>query len=92
MLVGRGQRGDAGALDVLAFKSPTTPTVLVDEFELLSRHAGEAAWWPDYAAVGDDRLLMVELKGERGSHTPGQCERYLDLARHHHLQRSVDLL
>ncbi len=80
------------SLDVLAFGSPTTPTVLVDEFELPSRHAGERAGWPDYAAVGDDRLLMVELKAERASHTPGQCERYLDLARHHHPRRSVDLI
>ncbi len=35
---------------------------------------------------------MVELKAERGSHTPRQCERYLDLARHHHPQRLVDLI
>lgn len=80
------------SLDVRAFASPSTPTVLVDELELPSRHAGERAGWPDDAAVGDDRLLMIELKAERGSHTPGQCERYLDLARHHHPQRSVDLV
>jgi hypothetical protein len=87
----RGARFLAG-LDQLTFGTATAFDRLVDEFELPARHADEAAGWPDYAALTDERVLLVELKAEKGSHRPGQCERYLELARHHHPQRDADIV
>ncbi|KQV19271.1 hypothetical protein ASE03_00510 [Kitasatospora sp. Root187] len=88
----RGRRFVA-LLDAAAFGEVRPgPVRLVDEFELPSRDGAERAGWPDFALLWDDRILLIELKAEPGSHSPGQCERYLSLARHHHPGRQVDLL
>ncbi|MFC4465752.1 hypothetical protein ACFPH6_14665 [Streptomyces xiangluensis] len=80
-------------LDAAAFGTPhPEPARLVDEFELPGRHVEERAGSPDFAVLWSDRMLLVELKAERSSHTPGQCERYLDLARHHYPHCQVDLI
>ncbi|HVV76397.1 MAG TPA: hypothetical protein VHC43_10205 [Mycobacteriales bacterium] len=81
-------------LDALSFgdhqRGRGTP-VFVDEFELPARHADELAGWPDYAVLWEDRLWIIELKTEVGSHRAGQIEHYLDLAAHHHPACHVDL-
>ncbi|MFE9651295.1 hypothetical protein ACFYO0_45940 [Streptomyces sp. NPDC006365] len=80
-------------LDAAAFGTPhPEPARLVDEFELPGRHVDERAGSPDFAVLCSDRMLLIELKAERGSHTPGQCERYLDLARHHYSHHQIDLI
>ena len=81
-------------LDALAFgdhlRGSGTP-VFIDEFELKARHLEEDAGWPDYAVLWDDRLWIIELKTEVGSHRPGQIEHYLDLGAHHHAACHLDL-
>ncbi|MGW0631788.1 hypothetical protein [Streptomyces sp. NPDC002758] len=82
-----------GQLDAAAYGAAYPgAALLVDEFELPGRHAEERAGWPDFAVLWEDRVLLVELKAEIASHTPGQCERYLALGRHHHPRRRVDLV
>ena len=38
-----------------------------------------------------DRLWIIELKTERGSHRSGQVESYFELGRHHYPDFRVDL-
>lgn len=66
--------------------------VFIDEFELPRRHDDEKSGWPDQAVVSHDHLVLIELKTEVRSHRPGQLDHYLDLAAHHYLDRSIDLL
>jgi hypothetical protein len=81
------------ALDNLAFGAHHTgPFEFVDEFELRGRTETEKDGWPDQAVVWADRVLLIELKTERGSHRPGQCETYLELGRHHYPAKPVDLI
>ncbi len=44
------------SVDVLEFGSPTTPTVLVDEFELPSRDAGERAGSPAHLPASETMM------------------------------------
>lgn len=81
-------------LDELAFgRRHDGDPLFVDELELLKR-AGvdpkDAS--PDQAVLWDDRLLIIEMKTEKASHQPGQCEWYLDLGVHRHPGRRVDLI
>lgn len=46
--------------------------VFVDEFELPPRVESEQGGYPDWAVIFPDRLWLIELKTERGSHRPGQ--------------------
>ena len=70
-------------LHVLVFgEDPGSPCdVFVDEFELPRRHDAERSGWPDWAVLWPDRVWMVELKTEAGSHRPDQLPHYLDLGR-----------
>ncbi len=80
-------------LHVLVFgEDPDSPCdVFVDEFELPRRHETERAGWPDWAVLWPDRLWMIELKTEAGSHRPGQLPHYLDLGAHHYPDSAIDL-
>jgi hypothetical protein len=62
----------------------------VDEFELAARTEEEKGAYPDYALLWEDRVWIVELKTERGSHRPAQIPYYFELARHHHPGVPID--
>jgi hypothetical protein len=75
-----------------ASSTPQVPPLFVDELELPRRTDSEPSGWPDYGIVWPERLFIVELKTERRSHRPAQIPYYLELARHWHSERHVDLL
>jgi hypothetical protein len=72
--------------------TPSQAPVFIDEFELPARHDGERAGWPDHAVDWPERLFLIELKTERGSHRRYQVPHYLELAAHHHPERTIELL
>ena len=74
--------GDAGELTDAAF---------VDELDLPARPGDARGCAPDYAVITPDRLWMIELKTERGSHRSDQVPAYFELARHHHPKVRLDL-
>lgn len=74
--------GDAGS-----WKAP----VFIDEFDLPRRHADEQGSAPDWAVRDENRLWLIELKTERGSHRPTQLPAYFDLGQHHHPTHRIDL-
>jgi hypothetical protein len=81
------------ALDLLSFSTAswaTTPT-FIDEITMPKRHDDELSASPDWTLVFDDRVWMIELKTERGSHRASQIPHYLDLASHHYPGRAVDV-
>lgn len=80
-------------LDELSFGESrcAEPIVFVDELELVPRHAAERGGAPDYALLWPDRVWMVELKTERGSHRPDQLPSYFRLAVHHYPDADVDI-
>lgn len=63
----------------------------VDEFELPARADGEKGGAPDYAVLWTDRVWMIELKTEGGSHQAAQVPGYFELARHHHPECDIAL-
>jgi hypothetical protein len=65
--------------------------IFIDEFDLPRRHDLESSSAPDWALLDSDRLWIIELKTERGSHRPAQLPAYFDLARHHHPELTLDL-
>lgn len=81
------------ALDELSFGAADVPdsATFVDELDLPRRHEDEPGCAPDYGVLTTDRLWIVELKTERGSHRPGQVESYFELGRHHHPELRIDL-
>lgn len=81
------------ALDELCFGSADIeePLVFVDEFELPPRHDDEKGGAPDYAVLTGNRIWLIELKTERGSHRKGQLAGYDELTRHHHPGVRVDM-
>jgi len=54
----------------------------VEEFELRDGDVNGPAGWPDFAILGDELLVLIELKTEVRSHQLGQRRRYLELAEH----------
>jgi hypothetical protein len=80
-------------LHVLVFgEDPGAPCdVFVDEFELPRRQETERSGWPDWAVLWPDRVWMIELKTEAGSHRPDQLPHYLDLGAHHYPHAAIDL-
>jgi hypothetical protein len=71
---------------------PGGDLLFVDEFELPPPTDGEKGGAPDYAVIWPDRLWLIELKTEKGSHRPTQIPSYFRLARHHHPTLQIDLL
>lgn len=71
---------------------PGDAAVFVDEFELPPRHDAEKGGAPDYAVLWDDRLWLIELKTEKGSHRADQIPGYFELAHHHYQGAQIDLL
>lgn len=80
-------------LDELSFGQSRCPDpiVFVDELELAPRHTDERGGAPDYALLWPDRVWMVELKTERGSHRPDQLPSYFRLGAHHHPGADLDI-
>lgn len=70
---------------------PGDRLLFVDEFELAGRHEAEVGGAPDYTVLWADRLWLIELKTEKGSHRAGQIPGYFALARHHYPQAAIDL-
>lgn len=81
------------ALDELSFGAAHVPdgAELVDELDLPRRHDDEPGCAPDYGVLTPDRLWIIELKTERGSHRSGQVQSYFELGRHHHPELRIDL-
>ena len=70
---------------------PGDEFVFVDEFSLPARTSDEKGGYPDYALLWDDRVWIVELKTEAGSHRADQIPMYFAFARHHHPRCAIDL-
>ena len=81
------------ALDELSFGAADVPdsATFVDELDLPRRTEEEPGCAPDYGVLTQDRLWIIELKTERGSHRSGQVESYFELGRHHHPELRIDL-
>ena len=81
------------ALDSLSFGSSelTEDAVFVDELDLPARSVDEPGCAPDYAVFAGDRLWIIELKTERGSHRRGQIPAYFELGGHHYPNLRIDL-
>ena len=80
-------------LDELSFGTAQSgdAEVFVDELELAPRDAAGRGGAPDWAVLWPDRLWLIELKTERGSHRRGQLPGYFDLGGHHFPDASVDI-
>lgn len=81
------------ALDLISFGTTrweTTP-IFVDEITMPKRHDDELSASPDWTLLFGDRVWMIELKTERGSHRANQLPHYLDLASHHYPGRTIDV-
>lgn len=70
---------------------PGDDLVFVDEFSLPARTSDERGCFPDYALLWDERVWIIELKTEAGSHRADQIPSYFAFARHHHPDCSIDL-
>lgn len=71
---------------------PGASPLFVDEFEMLPERDEERWGAPDYALLWEDRIWIIELKSERGSHRADQIPSYFRLAHHHFPAAAVDLL
>lgn len=71
---------------------PGDEVIFVDEFEMLPERDDERGGAPDYALLWADRIWLIELKSERGSHRADQIPTYFRLAHHHFPSASVDVL
>lgn len=71
---------------------PGDGVIFVDEFEMLPERDDERGGAPDYALLWDDRIWLIELKSERGSHRAEQIPTYFRLAHHHFPAAAVDVL
>lgn len=79
-------------LDGLCFGQPGQPAeVFVDELDLPRRHEDEKGGAPDLAVLWDDRLWLIELKTEPGSHRRNQLPSYFELGAHHFPGARLDI-
>lgn len=80
-------------LEMLSFgdAGPWAAPAFIDEFDLPRRHADEKGSAPDWAVRDENRLWLIELKTEPGSHRPTQLPAYFELGRHHHPTHRIDL-
>lgn len=81
------------ALDELSFGVADVPdtAMFVDGLDLPRRHEDEPGCAPDLGVLTPDRLWIIELETERGSHRSGQVESYFELGRHHYPELRIDL-
>jgi hypothetical protein len=68
-----------------------SPVVFVDEYLLPKLQDDAANGWPDWAVLSADRVRIIELKTEAGSHRAEQLPYYLRLAAAAHPDCSLDL-
>ena len=88
-------RGDAflKRLYEWVYQEPLTgPLIFIDEFDLAAIEPDGKNGAPDYAVLVPDRLWIIELKTEAGSHRKDQMPYYEQLARHHYPDKQLDLL
>lgn len=80
-------------LDELSFGEATPPDaeVFVDELELRPRVESERGGAPDWAVLWPERLWLIELKTEKGSHRREQLPYYFELGAHHFPAMPVDI-
>lgn len=62
------------------------------EFKLVKLPEDKENGWPDLAFTWQDRLLILELKTEAGSHRDGQIDWYMRIAAHNHSDKRIDLV
>lgn len=74
-----------------ASRPVVAPNHFVDEYLLPKLDEGAANGWPDWAVLWDDRVWIIELKTEAGSHRADQLPYYLRLAAAAHPRCSIDL-
>lgn len=67
------------------------PNAFVDEYLLPKVEESSANGWPDWAVLWTDRVWVIELKTEPGSHRADQLPYYLRLAAAAHPNSRVDL-
>lgn len=67
------------------------PYEFVDELDLGKRPEDLTGSAPDWAVFTSDRLWIIELKTERGSHRDAQVPTYVATGRHYHPDLQVDL-
>jgi hypothetical protein len=81
------------ALEELSFETADawSDPHFADELDLPRRHDDEPGSAPDWAVLDGQRLWMIELKTEPGSHRRGQLPTYYELGRHHYPQHRIDL-
>ena len=84
-------------LDKLAYGDATDPQgrvepdTFVDEYLLPKLEASAQNGWPDWAVLWPDRVWIIELKTEAGSHRDDQLPYYLLLSAAAHPGCTVDL-
>lgn len=78
--------------EVLFGEEWETPEEFYWEYKLPKRPDDKETGWPDFAALWTDRVLMIELRTEVGTHRDAQVEWYLQLAAHNYQGRAVDLI
>lgn len=80
-------------LDELSFGEAlcTAPYDFVDELDLGKRPTDLKGSAPDWAVFTDDRVWIIELKTERGSHRDAQVPTYVATGQHYYPDRHVDL-
>lgn len=86
-----GLLDDLAHRDSIAVGTREPATQFVDEYLLPRLDESAANGWPDWAVLWDDRVWIIELKTEAGSHRADQLPYYLTLAAAAHAQCSLDL-
>ena len=77
--------------DELNGRAVPDPDVFVDEYLLPKVEESAMNGWPDWAGLWPDRVWVIELKSEPGSHRADQLPYYLRLAAAAHPSCRVDL-
>jgi hypothetical protein len=81
------------AVNSALFGEPCAPPEeLYEEFRLSKRPEDRENGWPDIAALWPERILLLELKTEAGSHRDGQVDWYLELGAYNYPSRQIDLI
>ncbi|WP_156969739.1 hypothetical protein [Knoellia subterranea] len=71
--------------------SELEPDSFVDEYLLPKVESTAENGWPDWAVLWPQRVWVIELKTEAGSHRPAQLPYYSRLAAAAHPHRAIDL-